>query len=101
MTASVLIEARRGKTADHRQLKELTERFAALFSKGGKKRDHVETFITPVTCPSCGKHLEVEVVIVYGWREHETGECPVCETRVYEKNCWKIIPRLVKRLPTE
>jgi hypothetical protein len=70
----------------------------SLANLAPEKRHDLETFLTPVTCGKCGKTLEVEVVIIYGWREPETGECPVCGTTVYEKNCWKIIPRLVKKL---
>jgi DNA integrity scanning protein DisA with diadenylate cyclase activity len=66
-----------------------------------EKQDDVETFISRVTCPNCGKHLEVEVVILYGWRDHETAQCPVCDATVYEMNCWKLIPRLIKRLPAK
>lgn len=63
-----------------------------------EKQDHVETSIVPISCPNCSKHLEVEVVIVPRWQKQRTAACPVCGTRVQERNCWKIIPRLVKRL---
>ncbi|MCE9567410.1 MAG: DNA integrity scanning protein DisA nucleotide-binding domain protein [Planctomycetes bacterium] len=92
--------------SDGAKVTELNQTFVGgtasyLASLVPEKAQDVETYITPEECPKCGKHLEVEVVIIYGLREPETGECPVCGETVYRKSCWQIIPRLVKRLPSK
>lgn len=51
-----------------------------------------------LACPTCGKHLEIEVVTVLGWKERETGECPICGATVHSQMCWEITTQLVKRL---
>ena len=65
------------------------------------KAEDVEAHSHLVECPKCGKKITVEIVIVYGLRERETGDCPICGATVDSKMCWQINTRLVKVLPHE
>jgi len=58
----------------------------------------VDSAVHLETCSSCGKLIDVEVVVIYGWKTRETGACPVCGEEVASANCWQINTRLVKRL---
>jgi DNA integrity scanning protein DisA with diadenylate cyclase activity len=63
-----------------------------------EKAEDIYEESTEATCPTCGRHIWAEVVIIAGLRERETGECPVCGTTVIKKLCWQINTRVVKRL---
>jgi len=47
-------------------------------------------------CPKCGKTLQVEVLIVTGWREDEEGHCPVCNEMIAKAYCYHIFTRVKK-----
>ena len=65
------------------------------------KADDVWEECSHVQCMKCGRHIEVDIIVIAGFRERETGECPVCGEVVYTKSCWQINTRVVKRLPGE
>jgi DNA integrity scanning protein DisA with diadenylate cyclase activity len=65
------------------------------------KADDVWEESSHVQCMRCGRHIEVDIIVIAGLRERETGECPVCGEVVYTKSCWQINTRVVKRLPGE
>ena len=65
------------------------------------KASDVEAYNQLVKCPKCGKKITVEIIIVYGLRERETGDCPICGTELHSQMCWQINTRLVKVLPHE
>lgn len=65
------------------------------------KAEDVHSAIRLEKCGKCGKMITVDVVIIYGLKERETGECPICGTTVYSSMCWQINTRIVKVLPHE
>ena len=51
-----------------------------------------------VTCPKCGKTSIVNEIFIYGWRERETEECPLCNTQIAARKCYQLIAHLVKKI---
>lgn len=74
------------------------ETASALRDMVPAKAEDVFSSCWDAKCESCGKGVEIEVVTVVGWRERETGECPVCGNVVATKNCWQINVNLRKQL---
>lgn len=51
-----------------------------------------------MVCPTCGKTLEVDCVVVTGWKERESACCPACECEVISRMCFSIDAHLLKAL---
>ncbi len=51
-----------------------------------------------VICPTCGKTSIVNEIFIYGWRERETEECPLCGTQIAAQKCYQLIAQLVKKI---
>lgn len=54
------------------------------------KRDSVESSVSVMKCDRCGKYSTVEIVIVYGWRSEETGDCAICGHEIVSARCFDI-----------
>jgi len=49
------------------------------------------------TCPNCGKTSVIHEIFIYGWRQHETVDCPLCWTQIEARKCHTLNAQLVKR----
>jgi DNA integrity scanning protein DisA with diadenylate cyclase activity len=47
-------------------------------------------------CPRCGSNVMVRKIILYGWRDSEEGQCPICDAEVGSINGWKVEVGLLK-----
>jgi hypothetical protein len=50
------------------------------------------------TCSKCGKTSIVHEIFIYGWRENETVDCPLCGTQLEARRCYALNARLIKML---
>jgi hypothetical protein len=48
------------------------------------------------TCKNCGKTSRVDVFTVYGFKEHEDADCPVCGNVIASAMCFNIRARVIK-----
>jgi len=55
-----------------------------------------EMWVSDATCPHCGVKLVVRKTILYGWRDHETEDCPVCGKEAASVHGWRVEIALVK-----
>ncbi|NEP00851.1 MAG: hypothetical protein F6K58_19740 [Symploca sp. SIO2E9] len=51
-----------------------------------------------VICPKCGKTSIVHEILIYGWRERETAECPLCGTQLASRRCFQLNSQIIKSL---
>lgn len=65
------------------------------------KAEDVHCYSRLAKCPNCGKKITVDVIVIYGLRDRENGNCPICGTEVHNEMCWQINTRVVKVLPHE
>lgn len=56
----------------------------------------VESNSWKTTCSNCGKISRIHMIFIYGWREHETVNCPVCGTEIAARKCYQLHAQLVK-----
>jgi DisA bacterial checkpoint controller nucleotide-binding len=65
-----------------------------------KRRDVIDDTFEK-DCARCGKHLEIHVVTVIGWKDSESASCPVCGEEAHTSMAWEVRAMLKKRLPPE
>lgn len=56
-------------------------------------QDHV------VKCPKCGKKIYVAILTIIGWKDIETGGCPVCGHELESRKCFSIDTHVLKSMP--
>jgi len=59
--------------------------------------DAVESSSWEENCQNCGKTSRVDEILIYGWREHETVDCPLCGSQIAARKCWQLNAQLIKR----
>jgi len=51
-------------------------------------------------CTNCGKKSIIDRIVIDGWKEHETANCPVCGEEIASANCFTIDATPLKSLPS-
>ena len=59
-----------------------------------------EMWTDETNCPRCGALLTVRKIVLYGWREREEGQCPICNADVGSVHGWMVEVGLVKDAAT-
>lgn len=56
-----------------------------------EKKGDVSGHTERVKCPACNKVFSVEVVVILGWKEKESVDCPHCgEKEAYSDMCFSL-----------
>lgn len=59
--------------------------------------NHVDHSSWDVICPQCGKNSIVHEIVISGWKDRETVDCPVCDTQIAARKCYQLTAQLVKK----
>ncbi|MBU1106241.1 MAG: diadenylate cyclase [Candidatus Riflebacteria bacterium] len=62
------------------------------------KRRDISSQDYEVNCPKCGKKIYVAILTIIGWKEKETGDCPVCGHELVSKMCFSIDTHVLKSM---
>jgi RNase P subunit RPR2 len=73
---------------DKRSAKQLAEAIRDLCP--GDKKGDVSGTTRRIECPGCGRPLIVEEVVVLGWKDEESVNCPHCGIQAYSAMCWSL-----------
>ena len=88
--------------SDGYKITEMATNFGSRISAGLKKlvpekAHHVDNYTHDVECENCGRNIRIEEVLVLGWRDHETVDCPCCQSpNIYSSMCWSLSARPIK-----
>ena len=62
-----------------------------------EKAGDVDNHIVDVKCPNCDRNIRIEEVVVLGWKNNESVDCPCCQhSRIYSSMCWSLSARPIK-----
>ena len=65
-----------------------------------EKSQDVDNYVRDIECGNCGRRIRIEEVVVLGWKEHETVDCPCCRSQnIYSSMCWSLSARPIKFYP--
>jgi len=61
------------------------------------KAPDVESSVLDIRCKECGRSIRIEEVVVYGWKERESVNCPCCSAPdIYSSMCFSLTAHPVK-----
>jgi predicted nucleic acid-binding Zn-ribbon protein len=61
------------------------------------KSGDVMAEIHDIQCKACRKDIRIQEVVVTGWRDHESVDCPVCGAKdIFSSMCWSLFAHPVK-----
>jgi DNA integrity scanning protein DisA with diadenylate cyclase activity len=69
---------------------------AFVRATGPENRESVDAASFERVCSNCGKTSRVEVFTVYGFREREEANCPICGTKIASAMCFRIDAMITK-----
>ena len=62
-----------------------------------EKSHHISNHIRDIQCGTCKKHIRIQVVIMLGWKNRETVDCPSCQSpEIFSSMCWSLSARPIK-----
>lgn len=51
-----------------------------------------------IQCRNCHKYVQVEELIIYGWKSDESVDCPICGSEIYRARCHHLAANVVKKM---
>ena len=82
--------------SDGYKVTEMATKLGSRVSSGLKelvpeKAGDVDNLTVDRKCPNCGRHIRIQEVVVIGWKEHESIDCPCCQSpSLYSSMCWSL-----------